>query len=69
METRDIRGDLHTHTDLTDGVASLEDMVDAARRHRYRYFAITDHAPLLHMQRMTAEKALEQRRILRGLER
>ncbi len=26
----DIRGDLHTHTDLTDGVASLEQMVTAA---------------------------------------
>jgi DNA polymerase (family 10) len=64
----DIRGDLHVHTDLTDGLASLEEMVAAAQRHRYRYFAITDHAPLLHMERMTSEKALEQRRVLRDLQ-
>ena len=68
VETKDIRGDLHVHTDLTDGLASLEEMVDAARRHRYRYLAITDHAPLLHMERMTDDKALAQRRALRVLE-
>ena len=68
VEVADIRGDLHTHTDLTDGVATLEDMVDAAKALGYRYFAITDHAPLLYMQRMTAAKALEQRARIRELE-
>jgi DNA polymerase (family 10) len=69
VELRDIRGDLHTHTNLTDGVATLEEMVATAKRRGYRYYAVTDHAPLLHMQRMTAEKAIEQRRRLRELER
>lgn len=69
VETADIRGDLHTHTTLTDGLATLEEMVAAARRHHYAYLAVTDHAPLLHLQRMTADKALEQRRALRALER
>jgi PHP domain len=41
----DIRGDLRTHTDLTDGVASLEDMVATAAGRGYEYYAITDHAP------------------------
>lgn len=68
VEVTDIRGDLHVHTDLTDGLAPLEDMVAAAQRHHYRYLAITDHAPLLHMERMTSEKALEQRRVLRDLQ-
>jgi DNA polymerase (family 10) len=68
VELRDIRGDLHTHTDLTDGVASLEEMVEAAKARGYRYYAVTDHAPLLHMQRMTTEKALEQRERIRSLE-
>jgi DNA polymerase (family 10) len=68
VELRDIRGDLHTHTDLTDGVATLEDMVATAKAHGYRYYAVTDHAPLLYMQRMTAEKALEQRHRIRQLE-
>lgn len=69
VEVRHLKGDLHVHTDLTDGVASLEEMVAAARERGYRYCAITDHAPLLYMQRMTAEKALEQRARVRALER
>ncbi|MGH3177941.1 MAG: PHP domain-containing protein, partial [Streptosporangiaceae bacterium] len=63
----DLRGDLHTHTDLTDGVASLETMADAARRRRYEYYAVTDHAPDLIMQRMTDEKMLAQREQVRAL--
>lgn len=42
---QDIRGDLHTHTDLTDGLAPLEEMVAAAAERGYAYYAITDHAP------------------------
>jgi DNA polymerase (family X) len=66
---RDIRGDLHVHTNLTDGIAPLEEMVAAARARGYAYCAITDHAPQLYMQRMTTEKMLAQRRQLRELER
>jgi DNA polymerase (family 10) len=61
VELKDIRGDLHTHTDLTDGVATLEEMVAAAAAKGYAYYAITDHAPDLAMQRMTDEKMLAQR--------
>ncbi|MFI0811739.1 DNA polymerase/3'-5' exonuclease PolX [Streptomyces echinatus] len=65
---RDIRGDLHTHTDLTDGLASLETMVEAAAERGYAYYAVTDHAPGLSMQRMTDEKVLAQRERLRELD-
>ncbi len=65
---RDIRGDLHTHTSLTDGVAPLAEMVAAARARGYAYYAVTDHAPQLYMQRMTTEKMLAQRQELRELE-
>ncbi len=64
----DIRGDLHTHTDLTDGLAPLEEMVAAAARRGLRYYAITDHAPDMAMQRMTDEKALAQRERVRELD-
>ena len=57
----DLKGDLHTHTNLTDGVASLEEMIAAAQARGYAYYAVTDHAPNLFMQRMTDEKALAQR--------
>jgi DNA polymerase (family X) len=63
----DVRGDLHSHTNLTDGAASLEDMVGAARDRGYEYYAITDHAPNLVMQRMTDEKMLAQRDQVRAL--
>ncbi|MDT0466309.1 DNA polymerase/3'-5' exonuclease PolX [Streptomyces gibsoniae] len=65
---RSIRGDLHTHTDLTDGLASLETMVAAAAERGYAYYAVTDHAPRLYMQRMTDEKMLAQRERLRELD-
>ncbi|HEY1623077.1 MAG TPA: DNA polymerase/3'-5' exonuclease PolX [Streptosporangiaceae bacterium] len=66
--TEDLKGDLHTHTNLTDGVASLADMVKAAEQRGYEYYAVTDHAPDLIMQRMTDEKMLAQREQVRALE-
>jgi DNA polymerase (family 10) len=65
---RDIRGDLHTHTDLTDGLAPLEEMISAAVDLGYAYYAVTDHAPNLYMQRMTTEKMLAQRERVRELD-
>ncbi|TMK91106.1 MAG: DNA polymerase/3'-5' exonuclease PolX [Actinobacteria bacterium] len=65
---KQMRGDLHTHTDLTDGVATLEQMLAAAAAKRYAYYAVTDHAPNLAMQRMTDEKMLAQRAKLRALQ-
>jgi DNA polymerase (family 10) len=63
-----IRGDLHTHTKLTDGLATLDQMLEVASSHRYAYYAVTDHAPNLWMQRMTDEKMLAQRVELRSLQ-
>jgi DNA polymerase (family 10) len=68
VRQNDLKGDLHTHTNLTDGVASLEDMVAAAARRGYEYYAITDHAPNLFFQRMTDEKMLAQREQVRALD-
>ena len=67
VQVADIRGDLHTHTDLTDGIVSLEGMIAAAQARGYEYYAVTDHAPNLVMQRMTDEKMLAQRAQLRAL--
>ncbi|MGW3729189.1 DNA polymerase/3'-5' exonuclease PolX [Streptomyces sp. NPDC000851] len=68
IEESDIRGDLHTHTDLTDGLAPLEEMVAAAAERGHAYYAITDHAPNLYMQRMTDERMLAQREHVRELD-
>jgi DNA polymerase (family 10) len=40
----DIRGDLHSHTTLSDGRQDLEAMVAGARARGYEYLAITDHS-------------------------
>jgi DNA polymerase (family 10) len=68
VQENEIRGDLHTHTNLTDGVASLEDMIKAAENSGFEYYAVTDHAPNLVMQRMTDEKMLAQREQLNAIE-
>jgi len=44
VEIGDIRGDLHSHTTLSDGRNSLEEMAEAARDRGYEYLAITDHS-------------------------
>jgi DNA polymerase (family X) len=64
IEEKDLKGDLHTHTNLTDGLAPLEEMIDAARTRGLEYYAVTDHAELLYMQRMTKDKMLAQRKRL-----
>lgn len=68
IDQRQIRGDLHTHTNLTDGLASLEEMLEAAKAFKYAYYAVTDHAPDLAMQRMTDEKILAQRARIQALQ-
>jgi DNA polymerase (family 10) len=68
LTQKQLRGDLHTHTKLTDGLATLEQMLDAASEIGYAYYAVTDHAPNLFMQRMTDEKMLAQRDQLRALQ-
>ncbi|MFE5893384.1 DNA polymerase/3'-5' exonuclease PolX [Streptomyces sp. NPDC056462] len=68
IQEKDIRGDLHTHTDLTDGLAPLEEMVAAAAERGYAYYAVTDHGPDMAMQRMTDERILAQRERVRELD-
>ena len=67
IQESDIRGDLHTHTDLTDGLSTLQQMVTVAAARGYEYYAITDHAPNLYMQQMTDAKMLKQREQVRRL--
>ncbi|MFQ5411286.1 MAG: DNA polymerase/3'-5' exonuclease PolX [Phycisphaerae bacterium] len=44
IERSDIRGDLHVHTNASDGTADAEAMARAASDLRYEYVAITDHS-------------------------
>ncbi|HSL52467.1 MAG TPA: DNA polymerase/3'-5' exonuclease PolX [Candidatus Deferrimicrobiaceae bacterium] len=44
VELDGIRGDLHCHTDATDGHHPIEALVTAAERRGYKYVAVTDHS-------------------------
>jgi DNA polymerase (family 10) len=59
VELADIRGDLHMHTTETDGHATLEQMVAAARQRGLKYIAITDHS-----QRVSMARGLNPNRLL-----
>jgi DNA polymerase (family 10) len=57
----EIRGDLHMHTTASDGSASIEEMVSAARTRGLSYIAITDHSKRVSMAHgLTPERLLEQ---------
>ncbi|UFS58851.1 PHP domain-containing protein [Subtercola endophyticus] len=65
-----IRGDLHTHSEWSDGTTSIELMVDAAQMLGREYFALTDHSPNLTVAHgLTAERLTQQLEIVAELDR
>ncbi len=61
VELEDIEGDLHMHTTETDGQATLEEMVAAAKSRGLKYIAITDHSKRVSMANgMTADRLRRQ---------
>ncbi len=59
----DIRGDLHCHTDETDGRAEMKEMVEAARKRGYAFLAISDHT-----QNVTVANGMDEKRLRKQLE-
>jgi len=51
IEQEDICGDLHMHTNATDGAATLREMADAAVTRNLSYIAFTDHSQRVSMAR------------------
>ncbi len=64
VQLSDIKGDLHTHTNWTDGTQPLEDMAKAAKAKGYQYMALTDHTQNLAMTRGLTPQRLEEERAL-----
>ncbi|MCA9188591.1 MAG: DNA polymerase/3'-5' exonuclease PolX [Planctomycetales bacterium] len=58
ITAEDLIGDLHMHTTATDGAASIEEMIAAARQRGLRYVAITDHS-----RRVTMANGLDPKRL------
>jgi DNA polymerase (family X) len=59
----DIRGDLHVHSNWSDGTLPIADMAAAAKARGYRYMAITDHS-----RRVTVAHGLDAARLSRQLD-
>lgn len=63
-----LRGDLHCHSDWSDGTTPIADMVTAARVLGHEYLALTDHSPRLRVANgLSAERLREQLGVVAGL--
>jgi len=60
---KDIRGDLHIHTNESDGHNSLEEMAEAGMRRGYEYIAVTEHS-----KRVAMAGGLDARRLERQID-
>jgi DNA polymerase (family 10) len=58
LRLEDLRGDLHAHTDATDGRDTLERMAEAAAERGLRYLAVTDHTRSLKITNGQDERRL-----------
>ncbi|MEJ2730116.1 MAG: DNA polymerase/3'-5' exonuclease PolX [Deltaproteobacteria bacterium] len=47
IELKDLKGDLHIHTHASDGRNSLKEMALAAKKHGFKYIAVTEHSDRL----------------------
>ena len=45
IKLEDIKGDIHFHTIASDGVNTLEEMIEEAKKLGYQYIGVSDHAP------------------------
>jgi DNA polymerase (family 10) len=69
IEISDLRGDLHCHTDASDGTAPLEEMALAAQERGYEYLAITDHSASMGFgSDVSPERLREQIALIRSTE-
>ncbi|HEX3373315.1 MAG TPA: DNA polymerase/3'-5' exonuclease PolX [Edaphobacter sp.] len=65
----DIRGDLHMHTEATDGRDTIRQMAEAALARGLKYIAITDHSKNLAMTNgMDDDRALDHIRNIRKVD-
>ncbi len=60
----DLRGDLHSHSDWSDGVHAIEVMAEAARRRGHAYQVLTDHTRSLAIARGLDVDRVEQQRVI-----
>jgi DNA polymerase (family 10) len=63
IQEPEIRGDLHVHTQWSDGTSSIEEIARAAQKRGYQYIAICDHSKSLRIAH-----GLDETRVLKQIE-
>ncbi|MFW6269515.1 MAG: DNA polymerase/3'-5' exonuclease PolX [Bacillota bacterium] len=63
IKVSDIKGDLQSHTQASDGKLSLKEMAEAAKKRGYEYLAITDHS-----QKVSMANGLDESRLREQIE-
>lgn len=68
IELADIKGDLHVHSEWSDGSHTFEELVSAAKERGYEYIAITDHSKGLGVARgLNEERLMEEKKAIDAL--
>lgn len=68
LDISQIKGDLHVHSDWSDGSNSIEELARRAKQKGYSYVAITDHSRSLKVAKgLSLERLLEQHRYIQEL--
>jgi len=62
IEQKDLKGDLHIHSNWTDGRSSIEDMALAAQKMGYLYMALCDHSPTIGITNGLTPERIEKRK-------
>lgn len=60
---KDLLGDMHVHTDWSDGANTLEEMVETAYRLGYKYVVISDHSQALGVAGGLTPEQIEKQRL------
>ncbi len=63
IEKEDIKGDLHVHSNWSDGINTIEELAEAAIQRGYEYIAITDHS-----QSTVVANGLSEKRLLEHID-
>lgn len=68
IKLRDLRGNLHTHSDWSDGRQTLEALQQTAAAYGYEYVAVTDHSQSLAVANgLSPERLAQQVEAIEGL--
>ena len=64
IRLEDLTGDLHSHSDWSDGTHTIEVMAEAARRRGHAFQVLTDHSQSLAIARGLTPDRVEQQRVI-----